>query len=59
MFGIGDDWPLISMYVMAYSGSDPETIAAVESFNNYFSLTFEFGVIAFIWTQIIVIISRS
>lgn len=57
--GIGGGWPLIFMEVLAYSGSDPETIAAVSSFNNFFSITFEFGVMAFMTTMIVSIIARS
>lgn len=59
MFGIGDEWPLIQMVVLIYSGSDPDTIAAVSSFNNYFSLTFQFGVLAFLFTLVVTLIARS
>lgn len=55
----GGDWPLIWMSVLAYSGSDPATIAAVEAFNGYFSLTMEFGIMAYMFTIVAALISRS
>jgi hypothetical protein len=57
--GIGDNWPLIAMEVLQYSGSDSDTIAAVAGFNSFFALTFEFGVIAFMFTMICTLLARS
>lgn len=57
--GIGDNWPLIYMAIMQYSGSDPVTQASVESFNWYFSVTFEFGVIAWLFTVVVTLLARS
>jgi hypothetical protein len=59
MLGIGDAWPLIEMVVLVYSGSDPETIAAVDAFNHFFALTFQFGIIAFLFTMVCSVIARS
>lgn len=47
------------MEPLLYSGSDPNTIAAVASFNAYFSITFEFGVMAFMYTMIVTLMARS
>lgn len=60
MFGLGlGSIDLIWMEVLVYSGTDPETIAAVESFNAFFSLTFEFGMLAFMATVITSLLARS
>jgi len=60
MFGLGlGNIDLIWMEVLFYSGADPETISAVESFNAFFSLTFEFGMLAFMWTLITSLLARS
>jgi len=58
-FGFVGSIPLIEMTVLTYSGTDPNTLAAVASFNSYFSLTFEFGVLAFMFTMITSILARS
>ena len=60
MFGLGiGEIDLIWMEPLLYSGTDPETIAAVESFNAFFSLTFEFGILAFMATLITTLLARS
>lgn len=59
MLGIGDVWPLIWMDIMVYSGTDPDTIAAVTNFNAFFSIVFQMGVIAFIFTLICTTLARS
>jgi hypothetical protein len=60
MFGLGlGQIGLIWMAPLVYAGADPETISAVESFNAFFSLTFEFGILAFIWTVIVTLLARS
>jgi hypothetical protein len=60
MFGLGlGEIDLIWMQVLIYNGTDPETISAVESFNAYFSLTFEFGILAFMATLISSLLARS
>lgn len=57
--GIGGSWPLIWMEVLQTTSTDPTTVAAVEAFNGYFSLTIEFGMIAYLFTLVVSILSRS
>lgn len=60
MLGLGiGQIDLIWMAPLIYNGTDSVTISAVESFNAFFSLTFEFGVLAFIWTMIVTLLARS
>lgn len=59
MLSLGDVWSLWSMEPLVYSGTDPNTIAAVASFNGYFSITFEFGVMAFMYIMIVTLLARS
>lgn len=59
MLSLGDVWSLWYMEPLLYSGTDPDTIAAVDAFNAYFSITFEFGVMAFMYLMIITILARS
>ena len=59
MLSLGDVWDLWYMEPLLYSGTDPDTIAAVASFNGYLSITFEFGVMAFMYTMIVTLLARS
>lgn len=59
MLSLGDVWSLWFMEPLVYSGSDPNTIAAVDAFNGYFSITFEFGVMAFMYIMIVTLLARS
>jgi hypothetical protein len=59
MLSLGGEWLLWNMEPLLYSGTDPDTIAAVDAFNAYFSITFEFGVMAFMYIMIVTIMSRS
>lgn len=56
---IGDDWAIWNLTPMVYTGSDPSTAALVDTFNWYFSVTFEMGCIAFIFTLVCVTLARS
>lgn len=56
---LGGLWELWEMHPLIYQGTDPDMIAAVESFNAFFSITFEFGVMAFCYIMIITLIARS
>ena len=58
-FGIGGEFDLIWMEVLTTTSTDPTTIAAVDSFNAYFSLTIQFGMLAFICTMIFTLLARS
>jgi len=57
--GLGQQLDILWFEVLVYTGSDPTTIAAVDSFNAYFSLTFMFGILAFICTMIFTLLARS
>jgi hypothetical protein len=59
MLSLGSVWELWSMEPLLYSGSDATTQAAVDAFNGYFSITFEFGVMAFMYIMIVTILARS
>jgi hypothetical protein len=59
MFSLGSVWELWNMEPLLYSGTDENTIAAVASFNGYFSITFEFGVMAFMYIMIVTLLARS
>lgn len=57
--GIGDNWPLIQMTVMQYTGTDPETIAVCDAFNAWFSVSFTFGTVSFLCVLLIALMARS
>jgi hypothetical protein len=60
VFEIGTgEMPIIQMDMLIYSGTDIETIAAIECFNMFFSITFQFGVLAMMCTIIVAMLSRS
>lgn len=56
---IGGIWGIWLMEIMQYGGTDPNMQAAVDSFNFYFSVTFEFGIMAFMCTMVITLLARS
>jgi hypothetical protein len=57
--GIGDNWPIWDLIVMTYNGTDPTQAALIDTFNWYFSITFEMGCIAFLFTLVCVALARS
>lgn len=60
IFGLGSgNFEVIWMEVLKTTSTDPTTIAAVDAFNAYFSITFQFGVLAFICTLIFTLLARS
>ena len=60
LFGLGNGtMDLIWMQVLVTTSTDPDTIAAVDAFNAYFSLTFQFGMLAFLATLIFTLLARS
>jgi len=56
---IGDVWSFVYMEILQTSSTDPHTIAACLQFNLFFSLIFEMGIIAFMFTIVVALISRS
>lgn len=59
MYGIGDTWPIWDLVVLTTTSTDPDTIAAVDAFNWYFSVTFEMGLVAFLFTLVCLVLARS
>lgn len=57
--GIGGPIPFVYMELLTYSGTDAEYQAAVYAFNMYFSLVFEWGLVAFLFTLLCSLLSRS
>lgn len=57
--GIGGQWPVVWMEILVYNGNDPETIAAVEAFNGFYSLTFTLGAISFLCVTLLSLMARS
>jgi hypothetical protein len=58
-FGLVGPIDLWYMEVLTTTSTDPDTIAAVDMFNAFFSLTFEFGILSFVCTMIFLALARS
>jgi hypothetical protein len=59
VIGLSGSIPFVWCEILTYSGTDTDTIAAVYSFNMYFSLVFELGVVASIFTLLCTLLARS
>lgn len=57
--GIGDEWPIVSMTILQYSGDNLDTIAMCETFNAWYSLGFTLGAISFLCVVLISLMARS